>query len=140
MNEPSPQPNVWRINRLTIAGAIMGFCDLAFCTGVLIAGKYWLNLPVATLQTLTPVMLVFNGQAVFYVVRERRRLWSSRPSTIVLLASLVDLLLIPTLAFSGSLMAPLAIEIIAGLFAAAIVLAFTLDFLKVAIFRHLRMV
>jgi hypothetical protein len=37
-------------------------------------------------------------------------------------------------------MAPLAIEIIAGLFAAAIVLAFTLDFLKVAIFRHLRMV
>ncbi|HTG21951.1 MAG TPA: HAD-IC family P-type ATPase [Reyranella sp.] len=138
--EPSPQPNVWRINSLTIAGAIMGFCDLAFCTGVLIAGKYWLGLPVATLQTLTLVMLVFNGQAVFYVVRERRRLWSSRPSTIVLLASLVDLLLIPTLAFSGILMAPLAIEIIAGLFAAAIVLAFTLDFLKVAIFRHLRMV
>jgi H+-transporting ATPase len=103
-------------------------------------GQYWLNLPVATLQTLTLVMLVFNGQAVFYVVRERRRLWSSRPSTIVLLASLVDLLLIPTLAFSGILMAPLAIEIIAGLFAAAIVLAFTLDFLKVAIFRHLRMV
>jgi H+-transporting ATPase len=37
--EPSPQPNVWRINSLTIAGAIMGFCDLAFCTGVLIAGN-----------------------------------------------------------------------------------------------------
>jgi H+-transporting ATPase len=138
--EPSPQPNVWPIGSLTVAGAIMGFFDLAFCTAILSVGKYWLGLPVATLQTLTLVTLVFNGQAVFYVVRERRRIWSSRPSTIVILASLADLLIIPTLAAGGILMAPLAIPIIGGIFVAAIALAFTLDVVKAAIFRHLKMV
>jgi len=39
------------------------------------------------LRTMTLVTLAFNGQAVFYVVRERKRLWSSRPSAIVMLSS-----------------------------------------------------
>ena len=137
--EPSPQPNSWRIGSLTIAGVIMGFCDLAFCAATLAFGKYWLALPIATLQTLTLVTLVFNGQAVFYVVRERRRLWSSRPSLIVILSSIADMVIIPTLAAFGFLMAPLPVKLIAGVFAAAVVLAFALDFVKVALFRLLKM-
>lgn len=68
---PSPRPNSWRIGNLTIAGLALGLCDLVFCTGVLALGAYWLGLSVEQLQTLTVVILVFNGQAVFYVVRER---------------------------------------------------------------------
>jgi hypothetical protein len=36
----------------------------------------------------------------------RRRIWSSKPSTIVIAASVTDLLFIPTLAASGILMTP----------------------------------
>jgi len=32
---PSPKPNAWRINSLTIAGAVIGVGQLAFCAGVL---------------------------------------------------------------------------------------------------------
>jgi H+-transporting ATPase len=137
--EPSPQPNVWRIGSLTVAGAIMGVFDLAFCTLVLCVGKYWLHLPVSALQTLTLVTLLFNGQAVFYVVRERRRIWSSRPSRIVLAASLADIFIIPTLALTGVLMTPLPLRVVGGVFAAAVALALSLDLMKVQIFRHLKM-
>lgn len=138
--EPSALPNAWRIGSLTMAGVIMGLCDLAFCTGVLAIAKYRLGLSVQALQTLTLVTLVFSGQAIFYVVRERRRIWSSRPSLIVMLASLADILIIPTLAARGLLMAPLPIAVIAQVFVASIALAFGLDFVKVATFKRLRMV
>jgi H+-transporting ATPase len=138
--EPSPQPNVWRIGSLTIAGVILGLCDLAFCVGVLAIGKYRLGLGIEALQTLTLVTLTFSGQAIFYVVRERRRIWSSRPSTIVILCSIADLTIIPTLAIRGILMTPLAPSIVAAIFASGIVLAFILDAVKVAIFNRLKMV
>ena len=138
--EPSPKPNAWRIGNLTIAGVALGICDLVFCVGVLAFGAYRLRLPIESLQTLTLVTLVFNGQAVFYVVRERRRLWSSRPSLIVVLCSMADMLIIPTLAAKGIFMRALPLQVIIGVFGSAIVLAFVLDALKAIIFRSLKMV
>jgi H+-transporting ATPase len=91
-------------------------------------------------RTLTLVTLLFNGQAVFYVVRERRRLWSTWPSLIVIISSIVDLAIIPTMAVNGMLMAPLPIPVVLGLFAASLALALVLDQVKVAVFSWLRMV
>jgi H+-transporting ATPase len=138
--EPSPTPNAWRIGNLTIAGAIMGLIDLLFCATVLALGKFKFGFGVATLQTLTLITLVFSGQVIFYVVRERRRIWSSRPSAIVILSSVADILIIPTLAARGMLMAPLPLAAIISVFAASVGFAFVLDALKALIFDHLRMV
>ncbi len=136
---PSPLPNAWRIGSLTIAGLVIGVCDLAFCVAVLAVGKFELGLDIDSLRTLTLVTLVFSGQAIFYVVRERRRIWSSRPSLVVILSSVADLLLIPTLAVRGILMTPLSVSIVGAIFAASIALAFVLDQVKVAIFARLGM-
>ena len=122
----------------TLAGVILGFFDLIFCVGVLAFGKYRLRLDIGPLRTLTMVTLVFSGQAIFYVVRERKRLWSSRPSLVVILCSIADLLIVPTMAVGGLLMDPLPIRIVAGIFLACIALAFVLDQIKVAIFARLR--
>ena len=126
--------NAWKIGNLMLAGVLLGLVDLAFCVGVLITGRNYLHLDLDALRTLTLVDLVFSGQAIYYVVRERRRIWSSRPSTIVLLASLADLLIVPTLASAGILMAPIALSIILAVFAATIVFAFLLDEVKARIF------
>ncbi|MBO0751458.1 MAG: HAD-IC family P-type ATPase [Bradyrhizobiaceae bacterium] len=136
---PSARPNAWRIDSLTIAGIVIGLCDLAFCVASLAAGKFYLGLDIDRLRTLTLVTLQFNGQAVFYVVRERRRLWSSAPSTIVIASSLADITIIPTMAVLGILMAPLPLPVVLALFAAALALAFVLDQVKVALFRWLGM-
>jgi len=136
---PSPKPNAWRIDRLTITGVVLGCCNLAFCTGVLAVGAFRLGLGIDALRTLAMVTLVFSGQAVLYVVRERRRLWSSRPSRWMMLSSLIDALIIVTLAARGVLMVPLAPAVIGGVLLAALVFALALDMAKAAVFRRLDM-
>jgi H+-transporting ATPase len=134
---PSPQPSVWKIGHLTVAGIIMGLVDLLFCASCLAAGKYILGLDITALRTLTVVTLVFSGQAVFYVARERRHFWSSVPGRWLLLSSAVDLTIISMLAVNGVLMTALPITILLSLGAAAIVFAFVLDAVKVALFHRL---
>src|SRR6202034_4241918 len=110
---------------------------LMFCIACFSTGRFLLNLDIGALQTLTVVTLVFSGQALFYVARERQHLWSSRPGKWLIISSAVDLTLISLLAVNGVLMRPLAIAIVAGLLAAAVVFSLLLDLLKVALFRRL---
>ncbi len=135
---PSPRPSVWRIGPLSIAGIVMGVVDLVFCIACLATGKFVLGLDSATLRTVTVATLVFGGQAVFYVARERQHLWSSMPGPWLLVSSVIDLTVISTLALTGTLMAPLAPGLLAGVAAAAVVFAFVLDVVKGLLFRGLR--
>src|ERR1700688_4914510 len=94
-------------------------------------GRFLLNLDIGTLQTLTVVTLVFSGQAVFYVARERQHLWRSMPGKWLIVSSAVDLTLFSLLAINGILMKPLSIAVVAALFAAAIIFSLLLDSVKV---------
>jgi H+-transporting ATPase len=133
----SSRPNVWRIGNLTIAGIILGICDLIFCTASLLVGRFELGLGSDALRSLTVVTLVFSGQAIFYISRERHHLWSSRPGTWLIASSILDVALFSTLAIQGIFMAPLSSSVVAGVFGAAILLAFCLDTVKVSLFRRL---
>jgi H+-transporting ATPase len=133
----SSSPNVWRIGNLTIAGILMGVCDLLFCIVSLAVGRFALGLNSYELRTLTVLTLVYSGQAIFYVSRERLHLWSSRPGSWLIASSILDITLFSTLAIRGILMAPLPPIIVVALFGTAIVLAFCLDTVKAVLFRHL---
>jgi H+-transporting ATPase len=137
---PSPKPNSWRIDNLTIAGIAIGIFDLAFCAAALAVGKYVLHLDLKSLRTLTLVTIAYNGQAVFYVARERRRLWSSRPSLTIVLSSIADLSIVTGLSVNGFLMAPLSPLIVGGIFLAAVLLALVMDQVKLWLFARLKMV
>jgi H+-transporting ATPase len=137
---PSPRPNTWRIDNLTIAGIAIGLFDLIFCTAALAVGRFVLHLDLGTLRTLTLATIAYNGQAVFYVARERRRLWSSRPSLTIVLSSIADLSIITVLSAKGFLMAPLSPRILGGLFLASVLLALVLDQIKLWLFARLKMV
>ena len=134
---PSPMPNAWRIGNLTVAGVIMGLGELVFCTSVLTFGAYRMGFDIGTLRTLAFVVIVFGNQATTYTNRERRHLWSSRPSFWLVVSSLADLLIASTLAIAGIAMTPLPAWIVAGTFAAAAVFAVMLDLVKVPAFRRL---
>jgi H+-transporting ATPase len=134
----SPAPNAWRIGPLTIAGVIMGVSELIFCIGVVAAGKFRMGLDIEALRTLSLVALVFGSEATLYVVRERRRLWSSRPSLWVVASSVCDLLIIVALAARGIAMTPLPLPMIAWTLAAAVAFSFVLDLIKVPVFSRLR--
>ncbi|MGD0471887.1 MAG: HAD-IC family P-type ATPase [Candidatus Velthaea sp.] len=133
---PSSKPSVWHIRNLTLAGTAMGAADLVFCIACLVMGKVAFSLSTPALQTFAVVTLVFSGQAVLYVVRERDHLWSSLPSRWLLASSVADAGIVAILAARGILMHALPLAIIAGLFVAATAFAFLLDTVKLAMFRR----
>jgi H+-transporting ATPase len=134
---PSSMPNAWRIGKLTIAGVVMGSCLLLFCTAVLAFGKFRLGLGIDALRTIALVALVFGSEATLYAVRERRRLWNSRPGLWVVVASVCDVLIISTLVTRGIAMTPVPLFVVGGTLGAAAVFAFILDFIKVPVFNRL---
>jgi len=92
---------------------------------------------IGELRTLAFVVIVFGNQATTYTNRERRHLWSSRPSFWLVVSSIADLLIASTLAIGGIAMTPLPAWIVAGTLAAAAVFAVILDLVKVPVFRRL---
>jgi H+-transporting ATPase len=135
---PSAAPNGWQIGNLTIAGVIMGIGELLFCTAILAFGAYRMGFTISALQTLAFVVIVFGNQATTYTNRERRHLWSSRPSIWLLVSSVADLLIASTLAVAGIAMTPLPAWVVAGTLTAAVVFAILLDLVKVPVFQRLR--
>jgi H+-transporting ATPase len=96
-----------------------------------------LGFDITTLRTLAFVLIVFGNQATTYTNRERRHLWSSRPSFWLVVSSVGDLLIAATLAIGGIAMAPLPAAVVAATLAAAIAFAFVLDFVKVPVVQRL---
>jgi H+-transporting ATPase len=134
---PSPLPDVWRVGGLTIAGAVVGVSELAFCVLVLAVGQFRLRLGLEELRTLAFVVIVFGNQAITYANRCRGRLWSTRPSSWLLLSSAVDLIVAATMAGRGIAMSALPPLVIGGTLAGAFVFAFLVDFVKVPAFKRL---
>ncbi|MGP0059688.1 MAG: HAD-IC family P-type ATPase [Beijerinckiaceae bacterium] len=134
---PSPMPNAWQIGNLTIAGVSMGIGELVFCTSILAFGAYRMGFDIDALRTLAFVAVVFGNQVTTYTNRERRHLWSSRPSFWLVVSSIADIVIALTLALGGIAMTPLPVLVVAGTLAAAIAFAFILDLVKVPLFRRL---
>jgi H+-transporting ATPase len=130
---PAPKPSVWRMRNITAAAVALGVCKLAFSTTMLAIGKFQLGFSPGELQTLAFITLVFGNQAVLYVLRERRHMWSSKPGNWVLASSAVDIAIVLLLALSGTLMEPLAWPVMAAVFTAAIVFGLILDQIKLLV-------
>jgi hypothetical protein len=130
-------PNTWRIGRLTIAGVILGVCLLAFCSGILAVGKIGMNLEVEALRTLAFIVLVFGSQAMIYAIRERRHLWGSRPSLLLVASSVTDIAIASTLAVAGIAMTPIPGMLVGGTLAASVIFAIVVDLIKVPVFARL---
>jgi H+-transporting ATPase len=135
---PSPKPNAWRVGNLTIAGVFMGLSELVFCTAVLAIGKFRLGLGIDTLRTLAFVVIVFGNQATTYINRARQHLWSTRPSTWLVLSSVVDLSIASTLAIFGIAMTRLPLLVMSGTLTGAVVFALIVNIVKTPIFSRLK--
>jgi len=135
---PSPTPSVWRVGDLTLAGIFMGLSELVLCVVALVLGKYHLGFGIDTLRTLAFVVIVFGNQATTYTNRARRHLWSIAPSRWLVLSSVVDLAIASTMANRGIAMAPLPLVVIGAILVGSVVFAFLVDFVKIPVFRHLK--
>jgi H+-transporting ATPase len=135
--KPSGRPNSWRIGNLTAAGVFMGVSELAYCVAALSIARFLLDYGTETLRTVAFVAIVFGNQATTYTNRVRGRMGSSRPSRWLVGSSAVDIAIASTLAACGVAMSGVPVMMIAGLFVAAVIFAFALDFAKVPVLRRL---
>ena len=135
---PAPAPSRWRMQNVTGAAIALGVCKLLFSISVLAVGKYQFGLGTPELQTLAFVTLVFGAQSALYVVRERRRMWSSKPDGWVLVASATDIAIVSVLAFFGMLMAALPWQVLTAILLAACGFAVVLDQIKCALLTVLK--
>ncbi len=133
----SPTPDCWDIRRLIMAGMSLGSLILLLSFGLFFFGRDFLHLPLSQLQTLVFIMLVFTGQGMVYLVRERHHFWNSAPSGWMMLSSIIDVGMVCLMARRGILMAPLPGAIIASVILACALFLIALDFLKVPILSRL---
>ena len=137
---PSPRPESWRIGAITGAAVGLGLVKLAFSLTVLAIGRFGVGLEIGPLRTLAFFTMVVDAQATVYAIRERRRLWSSRPGVWVVASSALDIGIGALVALSGWLSPALGLGAVVALIAAAAVFAFVLDAVKAPLFRCLGIV
>jgi H+-transporting ATPase len=133
---PSPHPNVWRLRNLTLAAIPLAAFKLLYLIGILAIAVFRIGLSAGQTQTLTFIMLVFAGQGVMYVVRERGRLWSSRPSRLMIIFTSADIVFVSSLAIFGIFVQPLPASIVVSLLATTVVFVLALDQVKVMLYRY----
>lgn len=136
---PSGKPNHWNVRSIIIGAIMIALPILILSFGIFIFAQYKLHLPLANLQTLLFVMLVFSGQGTVYLVRERHHFWKSRPGKWMVIGTTADFLAVGFLASSGILMAPIPLPLIGEVLGLILIYLFILDFLKVPIFTKLEL-
>lgn len=132
----SPQPERWRIPTLMMSAGVLALLVLGLFFGVYYAGRNLLHLPLPQLQTVVFLLLVFSGQGITYLIRERRHFWYSRPSRWLALASIMDIVVVSLLAIRGILMAPVDPQYVFALLIAVVIYLAALDLAKIGVFRY----
>ena len=130
-------PDRWDVRSLVSAGLGIAAILLCFSFGIVWAGRTAFRLPIPTLQTVVFVWLVFSGQAIVYLVRERHHVWRTRPGPWLVASTLGDLLAVTGLATRGWLMAPVAPATVLALLGLALTYLAGADLLKLPLFRRL---
>ena len=88
-----------------------------------------MKLNVNEIHTFIFDMLVFSGQFTVYMVRERRSMWSSRPSKFLLTSSIIDIIFVILISTLG-LVTPIPLE--------DVLLILAVTFIFTAVFDHVK--
>jgi H+-transporting ATPase len=137
--KPSQLPNRWNVRSIVTGSIFIALPILALSFGIFGYAQTVLQLPLANLQTLLFVMLVYSGQGTIYLVRERGHFWHSLPSKWMLIGTTMDILVVGLLATQGVLMAPIPALLVVEVFGVIGLYLILLDFVKVPIFSRLKL-
>jgi H+-transporting ATPase len=137
--KPSQMPNQWKVRSIVIGSVCLALPILVLSFSIFWYAHTALQLPLANLQTLLFVMLVYSGQGTIYLVRERKHFWHSMPSKWMLVGTALDIMVVGLLATQGILMAPISLVLIVELFGIIGLYLILLDFVKTPIFSKLNL-
>jgi H+-transporting ATPase len=131
--QPSPRPERWSGRVLVLRAFAFALPWLAFLVATLVLARRFAHLSPGALQSLVFLTIVFMGQANVYLVRERRHLWRSMPGRWTLVATVITVAVVSTMAMLGILMAPVAPLVVIKLLICVGLFTLVLDVAKVQI-------
>ncbi|MUM65519.1 plasma-membrane proton-efflux P-type ATPase [Acidianus infernus] len=105
----SQKPERLDAGKIVKASLILAFLIVAESFFSLWLALY-LRMSIDEIHTFIFDMLVFTGQFTVYMVRERRSMWSSRPSNFLLISSIFDIIFISTISALGILVYPIPLQ------------------------------
>jgi len=130
-------PNLWNMKNITLASLVIGLLMIVGGTFAVWVGVEYFGLKWGELQSFVMLMLVFTSQFRLYIVRERRRCWSSRPGRELLVASMATVLGFAILGVYGIIVPPLTVYEVLFILVFSAALTFSLDFPKYYVFKKL---
>jgi H+-transporting ATPase len=133
--QASHMPDRWDMHAMLVSAISLALPVLALTFGIFLIGRDMLHLPLGQLQTLVFTTLVFTGQGLVYLVRERHNFWASLPGKWMVLASFLDILVVILLSYLGVFMQAIPIWLVLSNLVFIACALFCLDFLKVWIFQ-----
>ena len=130
-------PNLWNVRKITLASLVIGtLLVLEGAIAVLIGIDYF-GLAWGPLQSFVMLMLVVTSQFRVFIVRERRRCWSSQPGRELLIASLATVVGFALLGIYGIIVPQLTVYEVLFILGFSAAFTFALDFPKYYVFRKL---
>jgi H+-transporting ATPase len=133
---PAAQPQRWRVGQLVGAAAVLAAVSLAFTLSLYGGARALTRLSVEQMQTMVFLLLVFTTQANIYVLRNDGPMWSFAPGALMAWTSVVDVVVVSSMAVTGTLMAAVPLKLVGGLVCAVALFALLLDRAKRVVLRR----
>lgn len=99
----SRKPDTWNITGLVKVAMVLGVMTLIEHFGLLYIGLEYFALrsDIPALHTFAWEMLFYSGAFTIFIVRERRHFWDSAPSSTLLTAIILDIIIVGTISTLG---------------------------------------
>lgn len=133
----SERPVKWHVKALIYTSIPISFAWILFCFILFFSLKNSFQLNLASLQTLSYLIRVIETQANVFLIRTRGYLWRLSPGKWVILTSIFVVIFAAFLSYFGILMSPISIQVIGIVFISITLFTFTVDALKVYLFKRI---
>lgn len=135
---PSTKPDTWNMKGLIISSLVFGL--LFALEDILIAfiATRFFNCTLEQLQTVMMFALVINTQMRIFIVRERRHFWSSMPSKILIIVSIITILLFVPMVIFDFIVPAISIYVVLATIGVALGAMLIIDSIKRILFKTLK--
>jgi H+-transporting ATPase len=131
----SKQPQAWNMRMVLGVATVLGMCAVIRSFGILYLGESVFHFDQETIRTLVYLSLALGGIFTVFCARTRGPFWSTRPATILLVATIGAQLAATFVAVYGLLMAPVGWRLAGLVWGYCLVLFLIQDLVKLIAYR-----
>jgi len=133
----SHSPDAWNTKLITESSLILGFFLLLFAL-LFVPVSHYLALTLLGFQTLIFLMFNFTDKLYIFSVRERGHMWNSAPSKSLVFASIAGIAFGIVISYYGIMIYPISAYSILLLIVLGIIFILAFDYVKIYLFRKLK--